>query len=370
MEVTNEQTTTTESADLINDEAGLLAKIQGGEPTPAEGGESSIPTETPASEVPLGSNDLPITDLGEGTGEDGASGKGDGTKDGEGDGGGEGPEAGADGEFSNVVDYLNTKHELGLNVGALPEDMSREQEAEIVADLFDKVAGNAQSQLNEFAQVAKILEDKEVKDFIEAKKNGKTLQDYVRSVASTPDGMTDELIISNQLKQQYADMTDDEIKELVADYKDKGMLEKMAKTVRSNIKTQEANISQQNERQAKTEYDNNVKEVGSILENTADVYGVPMTDKIKKNVFLAITQRDDTGMTYLDKALQSNDGVIMATLGLLHMKDLMSAKTSTDTNRRNKKLVDKLFSDPMDLQSSNVQRDTKTNFDPNIANSF
>lgn len=367
MEINNEQTTTVESADVISSEEALMESL--GTPTPnAEGGDADIDIEnvsvaesTKSDEV-IGDGGLPTTNLEDIEGEGETKEENDETQEGDSDA--------TEGDFANVVDYLNTKHELGLNVDALPEDMTREQEAEIVADLFDKVAGNAQSQLNEFSEISKILEDQEVRDFIEAKRSGKTLQDYVKVMSGTPDGMSDEAIITNQLKGQYKDMTNDEVKDLVANYKDKGMLGKMAATVRSNMKENEQYQFEANEKEAQADYDNNVKHVGSLLENTADIYGVPMTDKIKKNVFLAITQRDDEGMTYLDKALQSNDGVIMATLGLLHLKDLMSAKTSTDTNKRNKKLVDKLFSNPKDLQSSNVHTENISDFDSNLANSF
>jgi hypothetical protein len=42
-----------------------------------------------------------------------------------------------------MVDYLNKEHDLGLNVNNLPSDLSREQEAEIVSNLFERTPLNS-----------------------------------------------------------------------------------------------------------------------------------------------------------------------------------------------------------------------------------
>ena len=274
-------------------------------------------------------------------------------------------------EFSNIIEYIDKKHNLGLKIDQLPEDLDRAQEAEIVADLFEKVATNAERQINEFKEVAQLLEDQEVAAFLEAKRQGATLKDFLDVYSSSVKGMDDESVVKMDLKNQYPNMTDDEISELVDNYKDKGVLSKMAEASRTKIEEFERQKQEIDERQAQQEYEQSVKEVGAILQNTKEVYGVPLTEDIKKDVFIAATQRDpQTGMTYLDQALQSNEGVILATLGLLHMQDLMKANASINTNRRSKKLVEKLFEDPRDLQSNSPDNSDTPKFDPNAANAF
>jgi hypothetical protein len=79
-----------------------------------------------------------------------------------------------DEEFTNMVDYLNKEHDLGLNVNNLPSDLSREQEAEIVSNLFERTLDGVNRQLAQYQEIQKILDDEEVKNFIAAKSEGKS----------------------------------------------------------------------------------------------------------------------------------------------------------------------------------------------------
>ena len=275
-------------------------------------------------------------------------------------------------EFSNIIDYLDKKHNLGLHTEQLPEDLDRAQEAEIVADLFEKMATNAEKQIREFQEVAELLEkDPEVAAFLEAKKQGATLRDFVEAVAQSAEGLGDEDIIKINLKNQYPNMTDEEIKDVIEGYKEKGVLPKMAESARQLLKETEANRKQYEEQKEAQEYEQSVQQLGKMLQSTTNVYGVPLDDEKKRDVFIAATQRDpETGLTYLDQALQSNEGVIMATLGVLHMQDLMKAYASVNTNKRSKRLIEKLFADPLDLQSNSPDNLEAPKFDPKAANSF
>jgi hypothetical protein len=87
-------------------------------------------------------------------------------------------------------------------------------------------------------------------------------------------------------------------------------------------------------------------------------------------VFVAVTQRGEDNLTYMDKMLQSDEGMFLAALGVLHMQDMMKARASTDTNRRNKSLVDKLFTDASDLQSKTEDDTEKEGFNAEIADRF
>jgi hypothetical protein len=182
--------------------------------------------------------------------------------------------------------------------------------------------------------------------------------------------MSDEEIVKLDIKSQYPNMTDEEVDDLINERKDKGVLNKMAESAREKLTQAEQQRTEYEQQMAQKQYEQDVNAVGQILQNTNTVYGVPLTEDIKKDVFVAATQRDDEGLTYLDRALQSNEGVILATLGLLHMEDLMKANASVNTNRRSKKLVEKLFENPQDLQSNSSDNLDTPKFDPSAANSF
>jgi len=258
-------------------------------------------------------------------------------------------------EFSNIVEYLNDAQDLGLNVSELPEDLTRAQEAEVIADLFEKTVTESNKQLEEFKEVSALLEDKEVAAFLEAKRQGATLKDFVEAIKDSPTTMSDEAVMQGNLKSQYPDMTDDDIKDVIEDYKTKGILEKMAGATRERMIAQEEQRQEYESNLEKETYQKEVQGLGQLLEGTSSVYDVPLTDKMKSDVFLAATQRDDKGMTYLDNALQSNEGV---------------ANASINTNKRNKKLVEKLFENPLDLQSNSENSQDAPKFNSNAANSF
>ena len=272
--------------------------------------------------------------------------------------------------FTNMVDYLNKEHELGLNTENLPSDLSREQEAEVVSDLFQRTLTGVNRKLEEYSNIEEILKDKEVKDFIAAKAEGKTLKDYVQTFSESLDGQNSESIIRNQLSTQYSDMTKEEISDMIEVYKDKGILDKMADSARES---QKVDIKQKEEVETATQkatLDGEIQKFGSFVGGTESVYGIPLNDQIKKDVFVAVTQRGEDNLTYMDKVLESDEGMFLAALGVLHMQELMKARASTDTNRRNKSLVDKLFDKASDLQSS-ASDDTKEEaFNAEIADRF
>jgi len=363
------------NVDNINSEEGLLSAIsqdngtsnKGVEGiTPPEGGklENGLPPEGGDTGLnPDGTPKAPITGDGDG---DGTAGEGEGEI-----------KLGPDGkpieqeqEFSNMVAYMDNKFDLGLNLEALPKDLSREKEAEIISELFDKVTKNTEQEINKFSEVQELLKDPEVEAFINAKRNGATLRDIMKAASTSVDTMDDASIITQKLKTEYPNMEAEEIEQLVQGYKDKGVLEKMATSAREQAHAYEQKQDELREAKEANDYKEGVQHLASMLDNTQAVYDVPLTPDMKKTVFTAATQRDKAGMTYLDKALQSDEGVILATLGVLYMEDLMKAKASTDTNRRNKSLVEKLFENPSNLQSGEQDITNTPTFNPEVANSF
>jgi hypothetical protein len=283
---------------------------------------------------------------------------------------GETKEVEAEVQYTNMVDYLNKEHDLGLNVKNLPDDLTREQEAEVVSDLFQRTLTGVNRKLEEYAGIEEVLKDKEVKDFIAAKAGGKSLKDYVSEYAETTDGQSNENIIKNQLSTQYPEMTKEEISDMVGIYKDKGILDKMADSSRESQKAAAIKKDEIDTATQETNRNNEIQQFGGLVKGTESVYGIPLTDQIKSDVFVAVTQRGEDNLTYMDRMLQSDEGMFLAALGVLHMQDMMQAKATTDTNRRNKTLVDKLFTDASDLQSKTEDDTEKEGFNAEIADRF
>ena len=113
-----------------------------------------------------------------------------------------------------------------------------------------------------------------------------------------------------------------------------------------------------------------MQEFGKLVKGAGKVYNVPLTDQIKNDVFVAVTKRDQDGATYLDKALQTDEGLFLAALGVLHMESLMKAHASINTNRTNKKLVDRLFDKASDLQSDSQDDSKQEGFNAELADRF
>lgn len=283
---------------------------------------------------------------------------------------------GTEKEYDNMVQFLNEKYDLKLNLEQLPEDLSREQEAEVVSGLYDKVVQSANTRLAEYQRIDEILKDQEVKDFIAAKKDGKTLKDYAIQYAGSTAGKSDEEIVKDSIKRQFPTMSDEDVEDTLGGYRERNKISKMAEIARAtsieNEKSDDLAKEKVRKDQEKVDEDTRLEDVNNYrtyINNIKGVEGIPIDVKMKNELFVAATQTDEKGLTYLDKALQSDAGILRATLGLLHLERLIKAGKTTDKNLQRADLIDKLLTDPKELQnSSNVQH--SDGFDPAAADSF
>lgn len=273
-------------------------------------------------------------------------------------------------EFTNIVDYLDKTHELKLNTDNLPKDLTREQEAEIVSDLFERTLRGTSARLQEYQQIEEVLKDAEVADFIKAKSEGKTMRDFVTEYAKTPAGKGDEAVIADQLLSMYPEMTQQEIDGTIESYKDRGVLEKMATSARKSIEEAEVKKEQEEAQRAEQEFKQGVENFSKTVSSAKTIYGIPLTDDMKKDVLDAVTLRNEKGLTYMEQVLQQDEGLLLAALGILHMETLMKATKTTSTNRTNKKLVDKLFESASDLQSKTTDDTEQEGFNAELADRF
>ncbi len=279
-------------------------------------------------------------------------------------------------EFNNLVEFINDRYDLKLNIDTLPKDMSREEEANLVGELYDKVVDGANVKVNEFRDIQETLKDKEVANFIAAKRDGKTLKDFVTEYAESTMGKSDEEIVKDSLKSTAPNMSDEDINEVVQSLKEKGKLEIMATEARKKIVADEELVKADKEKSdiAQTEQDKKdmlveVQNYTDYVGKIANINGVPLDSKMRSELIVAATQPDKDGMTYLERALQSDLGVIRATIGLLHLEKLMDATKTTNKNRVRNNLMEQLIADPKELQSSSTVETTEE-FNADIANSF
>ena len=279
-------------------------------------------------------------------------------------------------EYGNLVEFINDRYDLKLNVDALPKDMSREDEANLVGELYDKVVDGANMKVNEFRDIQETLKDKEVADFIAAKRDGKTLKDFVTEYAGSTAGKSDEETVKDSFKSTAPSMSDEDINEVVQSLKEKGKLETMATEARNKVIADEelkrAEQEKTDKAQAEQDDKDRLAEVQGYTDyvgKIANVNGVPLDSKMRKELIVAATQPDKDGLTYLERALQSDLGVVRATIGLLHLEKLMNATNATSKNRVRNDLMEKLIADPKELQSGSPVETTEE-FNADIANSF
>ena len=270
-------------------------------------------------------------------------------------------------QYDSVVHYLDDKFKLNMNLDTLPKDMDSKTANQIVGDIFSRLQDGLRVKLGEYEDVRTVLQDQEVKDFILAKQQGKTLKDFVQDFSGSTEGMTDEQVVREELKHNTPNATKEDIDELIEGYKTSKTLEKTANIMRAARKDREekaetaAQAKADNDaRLAEQQRDAEVANYNKYLGTVKTVYGIPLTDEMRKQVFAASTQQDANGLTYLDKALQSDEGVLLATLGILHMKQLISASSSTTKNRARKEITEKLFATPEQLQSGDSDGNRQT----------
>lgn len=278
-------------------------------------------------------------------------------------------------EYNNMVEYINNRYDLKLNVDQLPKDMTREQEADLVGNLYDKVVQSANSKLEEYQRIDKVLEDKEVANFIKAKEAGKTMKDFASEYAGTSAGKSDEEVVKDKLKIQFPTMDDNDIQDMFEKLGDEKVTKLATEARKKDAADEEVKLKQKEKQEKKqAEQDDldraeDVKAYKSYVGKVSNVNGVPLDNKMKQELVMAATQPDKDGLTYLERALQSDLGVIRATLGLLHLEKLMSAGSTTNKNKIRNDLMEKLTANPEELQSSQ-KVETTEEFDATAANSF
>jgi hypothetical protein len=257
--------------------------------------------------------------------------------------------------YDNVIHYLDKKHGLGLNLTELPENLTREDEAELVSDLFQRVVKNADTKLRQYQEIEQLLEDDEVAALIQAKSEGKGLKDLFVTFSQSAEGMTDEQLVFNDFKQRYPKFSETQINNMIAAQKKEGQFVDLAKAIREQ-RIEESTLSEkqreQREKQealrAQQEYQQEVHQFSGFVNKVQKINDVSFTEDMKAEVLDFILKRDDEGKTQLDNALQSDVGVLRAAIGVILLDKLMSANASVMRNKGKKDLFGKLLTKPVE----------------------
>lgn len=278
------------------------------------------------------------------------------------EGDGKGKE-GSDETYDNVIQYLDKRHTLGLNLAELPKDMTREDEAELVSDLFERVVQNANAQLRQYEQINALLEDDEVAALLQAKSEGKGLKDLFASFSNTPEGQTDDQIVFNDLKKKYPKLSDATLNNMIATQKEKGQFTEIASAVREQMKEDETKSAAQRAKQEEEEirirqqeYQQEVEQFTGLVKKVQKINGVAFTEDMKSEVLGFALKRNNEGLSQLDMALQSDVGVLRASLGIILLEKLMGAQASVLKNQGKRSVFDKLLTKPEDAGSGSGAR--------------
>lgn len=261
-------------------------------------------------------------------------------------------------DYPTVVHYLNEKHGLQLNLDE-EEIKTPERQAEIMDEVVTRMIQGVNDAVKEYDYIETLMTDPEIQAVLKAKSEGKGLKDLFTQFAGTPVTLGDDDLAIKDFKAKYPKATEEHVRGMVDSLKKNGQFDTFVKSLREQL-TEEQSFSE-----AKTKSDAEKQKVASaeqerqeVAEYTSyvsaltNVHGVPVTPEMKKAVVDMTTRRNQKGETYLDVALQSNEGLTLAALGIAFMKDMITNSASLHGNRKNAKFIEKVFKTPDKLQSS------------------
>lgn len=264
--------------------------------------------------------------------------------------------------YPTTIHYLNEVHGLNLNVAEL-EGISKEEEYQVVSDLFETIIENAEAKIEEYSQVAQLLEDPEVVEFLQFKANGGSLLQLKTGQLADYSSISDEDIAFNMFKKANPKLEDDEVLDMIQTYKNTGKLKSFADKGREVLRDEKIQELEAREQQKRLEekralekereiYEQELSKYATLVKNTPDIAGVPLTPKMKELLVQAVAQVDRNGDSWLEKQLETPEGTLRAALGIMFLEQLVSASKTIAVSKENKALTQRLFTNPSQLQSN------------------
>jgi NAD(P)H-dependent FMN reductase len=358
---TVETSQTIETLPVIETEEELLAMI-GEQPKADTKKEEAKPAAKPAAKkVNVIGDNIEDGDL---ENEDG-SGK-EGKEDGE-----EGKDGGKKlSSYPSMIHYLNEVNELGLNLSA-EDKFTEDEQAEVVSEMYRRLVDGTNQALREkqqeYKQIEAMLQDEDFRLLVEAKREGKSLKDLYSKFAESPLAVNDDVLAAADFKKRYPKSSNEAVNAMIDSLKKSGQFEPFVQGLReqyqeeSKLQTEkEKQLADQTRVQQAAKAQEDLKNYASFLGNLTNVHGVPITNEMKDTIWNISTQADENGQTELDRLLQSDEGTVLASIGVALLKDLITGAGSLTGNRKNNKLMSKLFDSADKLQSSGSGAKTET----------
>jgi hypothetical protein len=250
----------------------------------------------------------------------------------------------------------------------LPEDreITRAEEAEGVAAIIQRMTDNVNQTVAEYEEVQALLDDEEIRELIEAKKQNKGLKDLYERFSKSPLALENDVLVTQNFQKKFPKSSAQAIEGMVKSLKDSGQFETFATDLRTQYaedetlrEQQEVDQRKKNEQKEVEDFNNYVKEYATYIGTINKMYDVPITDEMKREVVKFDTQMDNEKMTKLDRYLQSKEGRAIASFAILYMGDLMTNSGSLKSNRKKTQFADQLFDDARQLQSSGGRGEDK-----------
>lgn len=313
-----------------------------------------------------GSEDVAETEVEDGEGE-GAEDSDEGDESEEGDKEGK--------EYVHIPAMLNERFFGGkLNIENLPKDLTREQEAELVGELFQSFIDERDATIGQYKEINQLLQDEEVVEFLKYKQAGRSLKDLV---ADRTAGVSDDELVSLALQEKFPNHTQEEIDDLIAFYKEKGRFEGIVKELREERANAEAEqIKKANEevankkRMAEEAKARSDEQFYRYIESQNDFMGVPLDNKKKEDVYtLATAVNPKTGNLLLEDFLEKDEYVMRAAMGILYLEEIVEALASKKGVKKATKLIDRLYESPEEFNTKKKTSNT-TLINYEAANSF
>ena len=238
-----------------------------------------------------------------------------------------------------------------LNTAGLPENMTVEQTQSVVNTLIKDILEDSNTRLSHYAEIESLLEDEEVKTFLDMRRAGKSIRDFADSFNAPLDP---DVVVKAELKKQMPFLTDIQLDAQLEGMKDNGVFDSYANQLLESQKASSAKsvadalAAKQAEDAAKSQ---KVQEI-----TNAHVAYLTQNTSIE-NVNLTLAERQQilnynrgvdakTGLTALQAAIEDPALATKAAMGILFFNKLVNTKTKKATVAKESQLMKALYTRP------------------------
>lgn len=309
---------------------------------------------------------------GDGSDDAGDGDEGDGDEGEEGDGGENTYQPGA------TLRQFAEANNVPFNEDQIPEDFTVDQEMDLLNKLNQQLLAKTKAAVEDANTLAQIYkEDQEVLDFLEARKQGKTLKDYVKEIADAPAYADADALVLKYYKEENGFTEDEALDELQA-LKDKEKFNTKHQTVQKFYEQKAALAAEQAAEQERYEMEQQeqmrqqaIQSYQQYVAKQSKLGDFVLDDQIKQDLYEYATQPGQNQLTQLEQDLQSDENVLRASIALKYWDSIVSTLKNSSSSKAQLDLLGKLTTDdPSKLQRGSRGSKSKTQFDLEALDSF